>query len=153
MRRADSLPKRVPSAVNSALSWHDSPSAPVQLCQTCAAGSRSSQGGLRVFAMSWDFATPDGLTHLQLFDARPGSHRFVGVTPDEAHDAIMQEFGQLAWGCFLDPGQTARLVARDGSDVRTFGNRHYLDKPLSVPGPWTWQPQIGRPTASALVIR
>ncbi len=99
------------------------------------------------------FATPDGLTHLQLFDARPGSHRFVGVTPDEAHDAILQEFGQLTWGCFLDPGQTARLVARDGSAVRTFGNRHYLDKPLSVPGPWTWQPQIGRPTASALVIR
>lgn len=99
------------------------------------------------------FGTSDGLTHLQLFDARPGSKRFVGVTPDEAKAAITSEFNNLAWGCFLDPGQTARLAIRDGKQLQTYGNRHYLDKPTSLPGPHTWQPHIGRPTASALVVR
>jgi hypothetical protein len=99
------------------------------------------------------YATEDNVTHMRLFDGRPDSNRFTGVTPQEAVDIVGRE-AALRWGCFLDPGQTAKLYVQDPEDgIRmNFGNRHYLKWPMNEDEHYTWVPDLGRPVASAIVL-
>lgn len=79
------------------------------------------------------YQDPRGWTHLRLFDGRPGSRRFGGVTPAEARDAIAADTGSR-WGCFLDPGQTARICLNGPDGLTSYGNRHYLQWPGNTTG-------------------
>lgn len=74
------------------------------------------------------YETEDGKIHIRLYDGRPGSDVFPGVTPTEVVEAICAE-GNVVWGCFLDPGQTAKLCVRTGDNIESLGNRHYLKWP------------------------
>lgn len=94
----------------------------------------------------------DGTVHLQLFDGRPGSPVFPGVTPDEAARLIKAR-ESLRWGCFLDPGQTAKLVVRDDKDIASYGNTHYLTWPKHTGEKYVWTPKAGRPVASMIALR
>lgn len=91
-------------------------------------------------------------THLRLFDGRPGSPNFRGVTPSEARDAIAADTG-YRWGCFLDPGQTAKIWVDERGTSRSYGNRHYLRWPQSDEDSFTWVPDKGRPVPSFITIR
>ncbi len=91
-------------------------------------------------------------THLRLFDGRPGSRSFPGVAPSEARDAIAADTG-FRWGCFLDPGQTARIWLNGPGGLTSYGNRHYLQWPESGTGRFTWVPGTGRPVPSIITIK
>jgi hypothetical protein len=91
-------------------------------------------------------------THLRLFDGRPGSPGFSGVSPAEARAAIAADTG-FRWGCFLDPGQTARICVDGPDGLASYGNRHYLQWPADGTGRFTWIPGAGRPVASIIAIR
>lgn len=93
-----------------------------------------------------------GRTHLRLFDGRPGSPVFSGVTPAEARDAIAVDTG-FRWGCFLDPGQTARICVNGPGGLASYGNRHYLQWPQNGTGMFTWVPGTGRPVASIITAQ
>lgn len=76
------------------------------------------------------------------------------------HDTIFVDAGEkfywegpVAWGCFLDPGQTAKLVVRDGNELASCGNMHYLKWPQIPNDKYVWVPNIGRPTASTIALR
>jgi len=99
------------------------------------------------------YMTQDNTTHLRLFDGRPDSSCFAGVTPTEAAQIVQAE-SAVRWGCFLDPGQTAKMYVQDAANgVRmNFGNRHYLQWPMHEDEPYTWVPDTGRPVASAIVL-
>ena len=98
------------------------------------------------------YADDSGLVHYRLFDGRPGSPVFPGVTPAQAAEIIKQET-VVAWGCFLDPGQTAKMVTRHESELESHGNRHYLKWP-NYPGErFIWVPATGRPVASIITLR
>ncbi len=98
------------------------------------------------------YESEDGTVHVRLFDGRPGSIICPGVTPSEVSEFIQAE-GDTAWGCFLDPGQTAKLCVRLNSSVESLGNRHYL-KWVAKPGKkYVWVPKIGRPTASVITLQ
>lgn len=99
------------------------------------------------------YVTEDHVTHLRLFDGRPGSALFEGVTPREAAGIILGE-AAVRWGCFLDPGQTAKLfVQNTATGTRTnYGNRHYLRWPQEASGQFEWVPNVGRPVASSIVL-
>ncbi len=101
------------------------------------------------------FGTEQGTVHLQLFDGRPGSVTFSGVTPDEAAQTIRNRHGNVVWGCFLDPGQTAKLATRNQYDESTdsYGNMHYIRWPKKQSGKYRWVPQIGRPVASIITVQ
>ena len=90
-------------------------------------------------------------THLRLFDGRPGSRGFGGVTPCEARDVIAADTG-FRWGCFLDPGQTARIWVTGPGGLTSYGNRHYLQWPEDGTGRFTWVPGTGRPVPSFITI-
>ncbi|MBB4893525.1 hypothetical protein FHS39_002556 [Streptomyces olivoverticillatus] len=97
------------------------------------------------------FQDVEGRMHLCLFDGRPGSRVFPGVTASEARRAIAAH-SRFAWGCFLDGGQTAKLVAAEGDSVVGHGNRHYLRWPEDGAGGFVWVPDEGRPVASAITV-
>jgi hypothetical protein len=77
------------------------------------------------------YQDPRGWTHLWLFDGRPGSR----------------------WGCFLDPGQTARICLTGPDGLTSYGNRHYLQWPGNTTGRFTWVPGTGRPVSSIITVR
>lgn len=107
----------------------------------------------RPLARTAMYASADGSVHIRLFDGRPGSGVFPGVTPSEVL-ANVTEDDDIVWGCFLDPGQTAKLCVYRGDDrIESFGNRHYL-KWAAAPGEkYAWVPDIGRPTGSAIALQ
>lgn len=108
--------------------------------------------GSRRLARMLLFATADGLTHLRLFDGRPESRTFTGVTPDEASAAVSSEHN-VTWGCFLDGGQTAKLCIRDADgNHTTYGNRHYLRWPDEAEQGFRWTPDEGRPVGSLITL-
>lgn len=90
--------------------------------------------------------------HIRLFDGRPGSPVFPGITPQQAADFIKSE-GEVAWGAFLDPGQTAKLGVRLAEGVISYGNTHYLKWPEQPGDKFVWVPQIGRPVASTIALQ
>ncbi len=98
------------------------------------------------------YETDDGMVHLRLFDGRPGSPVFPGVTPDQVVQFIASE-ENVTWGCFLDPGQTAKLVVRGNDDIASYGNTHYLKWPKQPGEKFIWVPKSGRPTASMITLR
>ncbi len=98
------------------------------------------------------YKTADGMVHIRLFDGRPGSTVFPGVTPAEAK-AIISEGAEIVWGCFLDPGQTSKLCVRTLDGVGSYGNSHYLRWPTEEKPGFTWVPRIGRPIASAIALQ
>jgi hypothetical protein len=94
----------------------------------------------------------DGRTHIRLFDARPGSPSFQGVTPVEARDLITADTGYQR-GCFLDGGQTGKMwVVEDGART-SYGNRHYLRWPVGDSDEFVWVPDRGRPIPSVITIQ
>lgn len=98
------------------------------------------------------FTTADGHTHLRLFDGRPGSPTFTGITPDEASAAVSAEH-DTTWGCFLDGGQTAKICIRDADGQHTtYGNRHYLQWPSNPDHGFLWTPDTGRPVGSLITL-
>ncbi len=107
----------------------------------------------RPLARTAMYASADGTVHVRLFDGRPGSEVFPGVTPSEVV-ANVTEDDDIAWGCFLDPGQTAKLCVYGGDgNINSFGNRHYL-KWAKAPGEkYAWVPDIGRPSGSAIALQ
>lgn len=98
------------------------------------------------------YADLAGRAHLRLFDGRPGSSAFPGITPAEARDAIAADTS-FQWGCFLDPGQTAKLWVTGTNGVDSYGNRHYLRWPQRTGESFGWIPDEGRPVASFITIR
>lgn len=98
------------------------------------------------------YQTADDRLHIRLFDGRPGSPVFPGVTPAEAFK-LTEDEGEITWGYFLDPGQTAKLCIQAMGRRYSFGNAHYLQWP-TVPGePFTWVPYRGRPDASVITLQ
>ena len=95
------------------------------------------------------YETESGIVHAKLFDGRPGSKIFPGVLPEQARDIILSD-EDIAWGCFLDPGQTSKIVVRDNLDVTSYGNSHYLKWPDSPEDYFTWSPEEGRPIANSI---
>lgn len=93
----------------------------------------------------------DNLTHIRLFDGRPGSSSFPGVTPNEVASHILSE-GGFEWGCFLDPGQTAKLCVNYEDRSASYGNRHYMRWPVAVDPNFLWAPDIGRPVANVMAL-
>lgn len=98
------------------------------------------------------YGTADEKVHVQLFDGRPGSPIFPGVTPREA-SRLVRQGEDVVWGCFLDPGQTAKLVVRSENDVESYGNTHYLKWPTEPGWKFVWTPKSGRPVASIITLR
>jgi hypothetical protein len=99
------------------------------------------------------YRTDDGLTHIRLFDGRPGSLDFTGVTPTEAVSQITSDTeGQVEWGCFLDPGQTAKLCVNYPEHIESYGNQHYLRWPTGINPDFLWAPKIGRPVANMIAL-
>lgn len=80
------------------------------------------------------------------------TNRSLGVTPTQAAQAIKNET-DVAWGCFLDPGQTAKLTVRGDTDIASYGNTHYLKWPKQPGGKFIWVPKTGRPVASMIALR
>jgi len=98
------------------------------------------------------YETSDGCQHLTLFDARPGSPTFTGVTLAETVPLIRAR-GEVVAGCLLDSGHTSRINAwRDGT-LTSFGNRHYLRWPTPEQPRFAWNPDEGRPAASVIALR
>ncbi|MEO8105090.1 MAG: hypothetical protein ABI602_02015 [Candidatus Saccharibacteria bacterium] len=97
------------------------------------------------------YKTEDNLTHIRLFDGRPGSPLFPGVTPNEAVAHILSE-GEFEWGCFLDPGQTAKLGVNYEGRLASYGSRHYMRWPNTTDPNYLWVPDIGRPVANVLAL-
>ncbi|GLV87988.1 hypothetical protein Slala03_76770 [Streptomyces lavendulae subsp. lavendulae] len=91
-------------------------------------------------------------THVRLYDGRPGSETFAGVTPAEAAADIRSENGYV-WGAFLDGGQTARICTVHGQGVTAYGNRHYLRWPHAAEERFEWTPDDGRPVGSVIALR
>lgn len=98
------------------------------------------------------YETTSGITHLKLFDGRPVSPTFPGVTPNEAIRLIDQE-DDIAWGCFLDPGKSAKMCVVQNDSIASYGNHDYLQWPKSADSKYTWVPGRGRPVASIITLR
>jgi len=98
------------------------------------------------------YETEDGIVHVRLFDGRPGSEVCPGVTPSEVVESVLGE-SAIKWGCFLDPGQTAKLCVRTGDEVESLGNRHYLKWATKPGDKYIWVPKTGRPTASVITLQ
>jgi hypothetical protein len=97
------------------------------------------------------YRTEDGFTHLRLFDGRPSSEVFPGVTPDEARTYVSTD-GEVEWGCFLDPGQSARLSVNLGGQIQSYGNSHYVRWPTEDNPNYVWTPENGRPVANLIAL-
>jgi hypothetical protein len=113
-------------------------------------GSRPPFTGRRMARMVL-FADPENRVHLRLFDGRPQSPAFGGITPSEARDAIARDTG-YRWGCFLDPGQTAKLWVSSEDGVTGYGNRHYLRWPENRADSFAWVPDEGRAVSSFITV-
>jgi hypothetical protein len=98
------------------------------------------------------YADPLARTHIRLFDGRPASPTFRGVTPSEARDAIAADTG-YQWGCFLDGGQTAKMWVVEDDAMTSYGNRHYLRWPERDADPFVWAPDRGRPISSFIAFQ
>lgn len=98
------------------------------------------------------YADDSGTVHFRIFDGRPGSPVFPGITPSQAAEIIREET-DVVWGCFLDPGQTAKMVTRHESELASYGNRHYLKWPVHPGERFVWVPDTGRPVASIITMR
>lgn len=98
------------------------------------------------------YEAENGIMHLRLFDGRPGSTVFPGVTPRQATEAIDYDGGAV-WGVFLDPGQTAKLAVQSEHDIKSYGNSHYLKWPTQPGEKFLWVPKTGRPVASMITLR
>jgi hypothetical protein len=98
------------------------------------------------------YESEDNMVHLRLFDGRPGSETFTGVTPSEAVKLVEAD-GSVVWGCFLDPGQTAKLCVRTPDGTVSLGNTHYLKWATNPGDKYIWTPEVGRPTASAITLQ
>ena len=98
------------------------------------------------------YETTDGSQHLRLFDGRPGSSTFPGLTLDQTM-AIVRARGDVVSGCLLDSGNTSKLnVLREGR-LESFGNRHYLRWPPPGEQGYLWTPDQGRPVASLIALK
>ncbi len=97
------------------------------------------------------YETTKGRVHIRIFDGRPGSEIFQGVTPTEALSLVHAE-GSIRWGCFLDGGHTARTCIRQDKDVKGYGNAHYLTLPSNNNHSYTWAGKRGRPTAGIIAL-
>lgn len=106
----------------------------------------------RPIARTAVYETEDERVHMRIFDGRPGSEVFSGVTPTQAARLIMAEKA-IRWGCFMDSGQTSKLVVADGGEIASFGSRHYLRWPQKPGDQYVWVPEVGRPLGSAITIR
>lgn len=98
------------------------------------------------------YLTSDNSVHFRLFDSRPNSETFQGVTPKEACDIINQEEDVVS-GIFLDPGQTAKIYVSAKDFGITYGNRHYLKWPKPDDDKFIWTPDQGRPIANMIRIQ
>ena len=98
------------------------------------------------------YADDSGSVHFRIFDGRPGSPVFPGITPSQAAEIIRKE-ADVVWGCFLDSGQTAKMVTRHESELASYGNRHYLKWPVHPGERFVWVPDTGRPVASMITMR
>ena len=96
------------------------------------------------------YATAKGKLHMRLFDGRPESPRFRGVTPREAV-AIINEEDEIVWGAFLDPGRTAK-ISTGRHPTTSYGNAHYLRWPTDASSQYEWVPGAGRPVPSAVTL-
>lgn len=97
------------------------------------------------------FESADKRMHFTLFDGRPESSMFRGVTPKEAATYIFAKH-QVTWGCFLDPGRTAKIVTQSADRIVSYGNAHYLQWPERPGGSYRWVPTSSRPIPSALTL-
>jgi hypothetical protein len=95
--------------------------------------------------------TSDGWQQLCLFDGRPGSRTFPGLTLGETM-AMVPKLGTVTGGCLLDSGHTSRFNVRLDGILHSFGNRHYLRWPDPQDTHFTWTPDVGRPTASLIAL-
>jgi Phosphodiester glycosidase len=109
----------------------------------------------RRMARSIIYKDATGQIHVRVFDGAPQTNLFAGVTPREVAQILRAEYGErgLEWAYHLDPGQSARLVIRDGDQYNVFGNQHYIRWPKLERHPYVWAGQHGRAVPSALVIR
>lgn len=98
------------------------------------------------------YATESNVIHLRLFDGRPGSKLFEGVTPSEAVKMILLE-QPVKSGIFLDPGQSAKIFARINGVGISYGNRHYLKWPRQPNDSFLWTPDHGRPITSIIKLQ
>lgn len=103
----------------------------------------------RSMARAAVYETDDDRVHLRLYDGRPGSEVFVGVTPQQAAQSILAEQA-IKWGCFLDSGQTAKLITRTDDGLQSHGNTHYLRWPSRPDEKFVWVPKVGRPVANSI---
>jgi len=103
------------------------------------------------FACMVLYKTENGMVHLRLFDGRPGSETFPGVTPGEAVKLIEAE-GAIEWGCFLDSGQTAKLCVSTPKNITSRGNAHYFKWATQPHEKYIWKPGYGRPAATAITL-
>ena len=94
----------------------------------------------------------DGKVHIRLYDGRPGSQVFPGLTPRQVADDVLAG-ANVEWGGFLDPGQTTKLVVRSDDGLESHGNRHYMKWPSQPGEKFIWVPNTGRPTASMITLR
>lgn len=95
----------------------------------------------------------DTAYHAILFDSRKGSATFSGVTPSETRDIVHAMFDNIAWGCFLDSGMTAKIAVRNSANsVKTFGNRHYARLPKNPNEKIRWVPDEGRLVGSSIAL-
>lgn len=102
------------------------------------------------------FATSDGRRHLRLFDGRPGSRTFPGVTLAQAVSLATADGADgaaVTSGCLLDSGHTSRITVLREGRYESFGNRHYLRWPTPADPHFTWDPGHGRPVASLIALR
>ena len=97
------------------------------------------------------YETTDGTVHVRVFDGRPGSKTFIGVTPREVISIIKEE-GDIQWGCFLDGGHTARVCMRNDGRVEGYGNAHYLKWPKQLGERYSWALKQGRRTPSLITF-
>lgn len=97
------------------------------------------------------YETTSGRVHIRIFDGRPDSEVFQGVTPMEVLSLLRAE-EPIRWGCFLDGGHTARTCIRQNGGIKGYGNAHYLTLPSHSDSLYAWAGKRGRPTAGMIVL-
>ena len=146
--RGDDLPESAVS-VGPSLDTEDFPAHPINHDASLGSQPPFTERRMARLVLYEDL---DNKTHLRLFDGRPGSADFRGVTPTEARESIAADTG-YRWGCFLDPGQTAKMWVNERGIATSYGNRHYLRWPQNDDDNFVWVPDKGRPIPSFITIR